>query len=270
MPFIFPFYRQRDAMDCGPACLMMAAAAHGRKYPLTFLRNQSYLTREGVSAQGIMEAAEAIGFRAMTVKVPFAAGIQEASLLGAPLPCIAHWNQQHFVVVHKVNNRHVWVADPAVGKVKVPRADFEKSWVSDAKQGILILLEPTPAFYKHDATIAPESAQLWRILEYVRPWRSLIMQLFVGMVLGSLLALVLPFLTQSIVDFGIETRNVRFIWLILIAQTTLFLSQIVVQFLQNRILLFVGARVNVAMVNDFLSKLMRLPVGFFDTKMTVI
>ena len=264
----FPFYPQRDAMDCGPACLMMAAAAHGRKYPLTFLRERSFLSREGVSAQGIMEAAETIGFRSMTVKVPFDTGTETACLLTAPLPCIAHWNQQHFVVVYKTSRRYVWIADPGEGKIRLPRAAFEKSWISDAGKGILILLEPTPQFYRLEHDLPEERVSLLQLLSYVRPFRRMVVQLLLGMLLGSLLLLVLPFLTQSIVDTGINNRNLGFINLILIGQLVLFSSQMIVQFLQSRIILFIGARINVAMISDFLSKLMRLPIGFFDTKMT--
>jgi ATP-binding cassette subfamily B protein len=268
MPLAFPFYRQRDAMDCGPTCLMMAAAAHGRQYALTYLRERSYLSREGVSALGIMEAAESIGFRTMTVKVPFDTGVDTACLLNAPLPCIAHWNQQHFVIIYKVTRSHIWIADPGAGKFKLARKDFEKSWLSDADQGVLILLEPTPKFYQRDSVPSDKKARFGVLLDYVRPHRRLITQLIIGMALGSLLMLIFPLLTQSIVDFGIDNRNIGFIYLILLAQLMLFFSQIVVQFLQSRILLFIGTRINVSMVSDFLAKLMRLPIGFFDTKMT--
>ncbi|MCC6460448.1 MAG: peptidase domain-containing ABC transporter [Saprospiraceae bacterium] len=268
MPVLFPFYRQRDAMDCGPACLMMIAAAHGRRFTLPYLREQSYLSREGVSALGIVEAAEGVGFRTMTVKVPFDSGKSTACLLEAPLPCIAHWNQNHFVVVYRANERYVWVADPGAGKFKIARPDFEKSWCSDAGKGILILLEPTPEFYRIEAAV-PQSTTRWsQVLDYLKPHRQLMVQLLVGMTLGSVLQLIFPFLTQSIVDFGIENRNLGFIYIILAAQLMLFFSQMVVQFVQSRILLFIGTRINVAMVNDFLAKLMRLPIGFFDTKMT--
>ncbi len=268
MSFNFPFYRQLDAMDCGPTCLMMTAAAHGRQFPLTYLRERSYLSREGVSALGIMEAAEAIGFRTMTVKVPFDTGKDTACLLNAPLPCIAHWNQEHFVVIYKVSRSHIWIADPGAGKFKLKRKDFEKSWLSDADQGVLILLETTPKFYQQEGVPSVKKARFGVLLDYVHPHRKLIAQLLIGMALGSLLMLIFPLLTQSIVDFGIDNRNIGFIYLILIAQLMLFFSQIVVQFLQSRILLFIGTRINVSMVSDFLAKLMRLPIGFFDTKMT--
>ncbi|HRD83269.1 MAG TPA: peptidase domain-containing ABC transporter [Saprospiraceae bacterium] len=268
MPMLFPFYRQKDAMDCGPACLMMAAAAHGRKYPLPYLRERSYLSRNGVSAKGIMEAAESIGFRAMTVKVPFDSGADTACLRNAPLPAIAHWNQNHFVVVHKCNARHVWVADPAAGKFRLSRADFEKSWCSDGDQGVLILLEPAPQFYRNPAAPPPPATRLAYVLEYLRPHRALVLQLLIGMVAAGALSLIFPFLTQSIVDTGIANRNIGFVYLILLAQFMLFFGQVTMQFIQSRILLFTGTRMNVAMVNDFLAKLTRLPIGYFDTKMT--
>jgi ATP-binding cassette, subfamily B, bacterial len=265
----FPFHQQRDAMDCGPACLMMVAASHGRKYALPYLREHSFLSREGVSAQGIMEAAERIGFRTMTVKVPFEQGQAQASLRTAPLPCIAHWNQSHFVVVHRAERDNVWVADPAAGKFKINRADFEKSWSSDNHQGVLILLEPTPDFYKSE--IPREKSSLTgfsTLLGYAKPFQRLYIQVLLGMLVLSALQLILPFLTQSVVDVGIDTRNTGFITIILAGQLMLFLSLMTVQFVQNRILLFTGARINVAMVSDFLAKLTRLPLSYFDTKMT--
>jgi ATP-binding cassette, subfamily B, bacterial len=264
----FVFYPQRDAMDCGPACLMMVAAAHGRMYQLPWLRERSHLSREGVSALGIMEAAESIGFQSIAVKVPFDAGQEAACLQTAPLPCIAHWNQNHFVVVYQANRRFVWIADPGAGKFKLSRADFERSWISDGGQGVLILLEPTPVFYRQDAEVPTSTAHFQHLFGYARPYRRLLGQVILGMAVASVLTLIFPFLTQSMVDFGIDHRNIGFIYIVLGAQLMLFLSQMTVQFLQSRILLFVGARVNVAMVSDFLAKLMRLPIGFFDTKMT--
>lgn len=264
----FPFYHQRDAMDCGPTCLMMIAAYHGKKHQLTYLRERSYISRDGVSAKGIMEAAESIGFRTMTVKVPFDTGQDTASLLNAPTPCIAHWNQNHFVVVYAITKHYIWISDPGAGKFKLARKDFEKSWLSDANHGILILLEAAPQFYENETSITPVHSRLRAVFEYVVPYYRLVFQMLIGMMLGSTLMLIFPFLTQSIIDFGIDTRNIGFIYLILLAQLTLFSTQIIVQFLQSRILMYIGTRINVAMVNDFLAKLMRLPIGFFDTKMT--
>ena len=268
MPKTFPFFKQRDAMDCGPTCLMMIAKHHGRDYSLPYLREFCYLSREGVSALGIMQGAEKIGFTPLSVKVGYDKGENDACLLTAPLPCIAHWNQNHFVVIYEVTPTYVHVADPAAGKFKLKRADFEKSWATDNNQGVLLLMDTTPKFYNNDNPTPSVPTSFSYLLTYLKPYRGLIGQLVVGMLLGSLFQLIFPFLTQSIVDIGIENQNIGFIYIILAGQLMLFLSQLTVSFVQNRILLHIGTRINVALVTDFLIKLMRLPLGFFDTKMT--
>jgi ATP-binding cassette, subfamily B, bacterial len=271
----FPFYKQRDAMDCGPTCLMMVAEHYGKQYTLPYLREHCHLSREGVSALGIMQGGEAIGLSSLSAKVSYdknlSKGIpteEEGCLLNAPLPCVAHWNQNHFVVIYKVTQHAVWVADPASGKFKLKRSDFERSWLSDNQQGVIILFETSPEFFnKHNPTPSV-STGFSSLYTYLNPYRGLITQLVIAMLLGSLFQLILPFLTQSIVDIGIENQNIGFIYLILAGQVMLFLSQLIVNFIQNRILLHIGTRINVALVSDFLIKLMRLPIGFFDTKMT--
>jgi ATP-binding cassette, subfamily B, bacterial len=265
----FPFFKQKDAMDCGPTCLMMIAAHFGKHYSLPYLRQHCFLSREGVSAAGITEGAERIGLNAMTVKVTYShPKLDESCLLNAPLPCIAHWNQNHFVVIYKVTQRFVWVADPGQGKFKLKRADFERSWATDAGQGVLILTETTPDFYNRDNILPSDTRSFWRLLDYIRPHRRLVRNLILGMLMGSVLQFILPFLTQSVVDEGIQNRNFGFITLVLIGQLVLFVGQTTISFMQSRTLLHIGTRINVAMVNDFLIKLMRLPLGFFDSKMT--
>ena len=264
---MFPYYKQRDAMDCGPTCLKMIAQHYGKSYDLPYLRGLCHLSREGVSALGINEGAETIGMRPLSVKVHFA-NKNEAALITAPLPCIAHWNQNHFVVIYKVTTTHVWIADPGAGRFKLNRADFEKSWISDNEQGVLILFDPSPEFYNLDSPANSKSGSFSGLFQYLRPYKGLISQLIIGMLLGSVFQLIFPFLTQSIVDVGIENQNIEFIYLILAGQVMLFLSQLIVSFFQNRILLHIGTRINVALVTDFLIKLMHLPIGFFDTKMT--
>ena len=265
----YKFYRQLDFMDCGPTCLMMIAAHFGKRYPLPYLRQHCFLSREGVSAAGITEGADSIGLNTMTIKIKYdnPKTIEEGCLLNAPLPCIAHWNQNHFVVIYKVTRRAVWVADPGQGKFKLKRADFERSWAIDGGRGVLILTEPTPEFYNHDNLTPSVSTSFMGLLDYVRPHRRLVMQLLLGMLVGSGIQLLFPFLTQSVVDVGINTRNVGFVMLVLIGQLGIFVGQTAIAFVQSRILLQIGTRINVAMVNDFLIKLMRLPLGFFDSKM---
>jgi ATP-binding cassette, subfamily B, bacterial len=267
----FPFFKQHDAMDCGPTCLRMIAQHHGKSYSLAFLRERSYLSRDGVSMLGISEAAENIGFRAMAVKIPYVTNSEKSGLIQAPLPCIVHWQQRHFVVVHKISKSHVWVADPADGAYKIPRAAFEASWISDKGEGVAMLVEPTPKFYEENDAYtegSPKPKGFSFLFAYLKPFRPMLVQVFLAMLLGSIFQLLLPFLTQSIVDIGISNRNIGFIWLILMGQLILFTSRTIVDFIQNKVILHISTRINVALINDYLTKLMRLPLGFFDTKMT--
>lgn len=263
----FPHYTQHDTMDCGPTCLRTVAAFYGKRYSLEGLREKSFITREGVSMLGISEAAEKIGFRSICVQVGY------EKLQEAPLPCIIHWNQQHFVVVYKLNDKHVWVADPGAGKLKYTKEEFCNCWLSSRKNeedtGVALLLEPTPEFY----TIEDEGDEVNRkgfsfLYSYLRPYRGLVGQLLLGLLLGSMIQLMLPFLTQSVVDFGINNQNLGFIYLVLIAQLMLSFSSSAVDFIRGWILLHLGTRINIALISDFLIKLMKMPISYFDSKMT--
>lgn len=263
----FPSFRQLDKMDCGPTCLRMIAAYYGRNYPLQFLREHSYLDREGVSMRGVVEAAEKVGLRTLAVKIPFSTeNAEEADLFQAPLPVIVHWKQNHFVVLYKLNKKFAWIADPAIGKRKISHTEFKRSWIGEGTKGIALLLEPTPEFYDQEG-VAINKSGIGFLFSYLRPYRKLIIQLFVGLLLGSFFQLLFPFLTQSLVDIGIRNVDIGFVYLVLIAQLMLFLGQISVSLIQSWILLHIGTRVNVSLLSDFLIKLMRLPIGFFDAKM---
>ena len=263
----FTHYRQLDSMDCGPTCLRMIAKSHGRRYTLPFLREKCYIDKAGVSLKGISEAAELIGLRTLAVKIPTIAKKGKPSLIEAPLPAIVHWNQNHFVVLYKMNKSHVWIADPSSSKIKLTIQEFEKSWLSDKKDGIALLLEPTNSFHETDID---EEAQkgFGFLIQYLKPHRKLMVQLIIGLLIGTLFQLIFPFLTQSLVDVGIETKNLNFIYLVLAAQLALFLGSITVRFIQSWILLHISIRINVSLIADFLIKLMHLPLGFFDSKNT--
>ena len=255
-------------MDCGPSCLRMIAEHHGRRYSLQQLRQRSHLDREGVSARGIAVAAESIGLLALPVKLPFEAGSSsEAGLLEAPLPCIVHWDQRHFVVLYKIGKKHVHIADPARGKIRLTHGEFLRHWAGDAGKGIAILLEPTPEFYANEDETTDRTG-FGFLLRYARPYRRLIGQLFIGLLVASLIQFLFPFLTQAIVDVGIENQDLHFVWLILAGQLMLFAGQTAVRFIQSWILLHIGTRVNISLVSDFLVRLMRQPIQFFDAKMT--
>lgn len=261
----FPFLKQFDAMDCGPTCLSMIARYYGKVYSIQYLRERSYITREGVSMLGISDAAESIGMRTMGVRLDFDKLRDEV-----PLPCIAHWKQRHFVVVYKIKKDIVYVADPGHGLVKYTKEEFMEGWASDRKeeenQGICLLLEPTPDFYKQEDESVNKSSFKF-LFSYLRPYKKFLAQLFLGMLLGSLLQLIFPFLTQSIVDIGINTQDINFVFLILIAQLMLFVSRTSVEFIRGWILLHISTRINISLISDFLIKLMKLPIGFFDSKM---
>ncbi|MDZ4210312.1 MAG: cysteine peptidase family C39 domain-containing protein, partial [Methylotenera sp.] len=264
----FPHTPQLDARDCGPACLHMVSKHHGKQYNLALLREYCHITREGVSLLGISDAAEKIGFRTMGVKISYDKLANEV-----PLPCIAHWNQRHFVVVYGISGKkkeNVKVADPAHGLLTYSRAEFEKGWASTTEQGepmgVCLLLEPTPDFYAAPEELTPKNSFRY-LFSYLRPHRKLLLQLILGMLLGSLLQLIFPFLTQSVVDVGINTRDLNFITLVLIAQLVLFFSQAAIEFIRSWILLHISTRINISLISDFLIKLMKLPIGFFDSKM---
>lgn len=269
----FPLYNQHDTMDCGPTCLRMIAAYYGKLYSLETLRNMCYLSKEGVSLLGISEAAEKIGFRSIGVLATL-----EQLMTDIPLPCILHWNQEHFIVLYKIERKRkkilFHVADPALGYLKFTQEEFLACWYSgnNAEQlgtGVALCLETTPDFYKqNEFEDKAKKRTIIFLFAYLKPYNKLIIQLFAGLITGSLLQLVLPFLTQSIVDFGITNQNINYIYLVLVAQMVLILSNASVDFIRGWILLHIGARVNISLISDYLIKLMRLPIAFFDTKMT--
>jgi ATP-binding cassette subfamily B protein len=259
----FPFYPQLYSTDCGAACLRMIARHYGRHYDAAFLRARSFLTRDGVSLLGIGEAAEAIGMRTLAVRVPF-----EKLKRAAPLPCIVHWRQNHFVVVYRIGGGRVHVADPSRGLVAYTEEEFLEAWRGAGAHGIALLVEPTEQFFDRE----PEAAgtpptglallqgELWR-------HRALLAQVLIGMAFISGLQLVFPFLTQALVDHGVNGRNVGFIYVVLLSQLMLFMSRTAVELVRNRIVSHVGERMNVSLISNFLAKLTRLPLGFFERRL---
>jgi ATP-binding cassette subfamily B protein len=316
----FPHYTQLDQMDCGPTCLRMIAKYYGRSFSAHTLREKSQIGKDGVSMLGLSEAAESIGFRTMGVKVSFDKLVAEA-----PLPCIVHWDQNHFVVLYKIkgakqdwirrikggrnvvtsvdhslqpmsivnsidltedqilfqsplfvkvpdkrgNSQNLSIADPSRGLVTYSAEEFCQHWLAEQTdkqgEGIVLLLEPTPAFFEHEQEHSPEYS-FERILSYLWQYKSLLGQLALGIVIGSILQLLFPFLTQSVVDVGINTQNISFIYLVLGAQLMLMIGRLSVEFIRSWILLHISTRVNLNILSDFLIKLMKLPVSFFDSK----
>ncbi len=264
-------------MDCGPSCLRSIAKYYGKEISLDYLRNCSHTTRAGSSLLGIGEAAEKIGFRTIGARLSYEDLKEEA-----PFPCIAHWQQKHFVVIYKIEKASplsflrrktegevIYISDPAHGMLKYSKEEFLKNWAVTKEEGIIMALEPGADF----ASALPEHAKggsdgIRFIYKYLLRYKQLIVQLIVGLLAASLLQLIFPFLTQSIVDVGIQQHNLHFIYLVLLAQLFLFLGRTSIEILRGYILVHLSTRININLLSDFFIKLMKLPLGFFDIKMT--
>ncbi len=262
----FPFYRQLDQMDCGPTCLRMIAKYYGKDYPIEELRQKSSITKEGVSFGGLAEAAETLGFNTLAVSLDWDTLRKEV-----PFPCIAHWREKHFVVIFEIRKNVVLVGDPAQGHLKYTKEEFLEGWIgknlTDTSEGYLLLMEPTPNFDTSELEGKKQYGFKF-LFWYFKPYNKYIAQLFLGLFVGSLLQLIFPFLAQAMVDYGINYQNLNFIYLILIAQLVLFVSQTTVELIRGWILLHMTSRININLISDFLIKLMRLPIAFFDSKNT--
>ena len=268
----FAIKRQRDAMDCGPSCLAMIAKHYGQQADKEQLRKICSLGKEGVSLLGISKAAENLGFKTIGGRLSFEMLYQED-----PMPCIIHWNQNHFVVVYKIKKHNkgkytVYVADPGKGLVTYTKEEFCEHWVSTKtngeEKGIVLLLEPTEQFYaQNDTKAVPTQRRVKFLWSYLKKYKRFFTQLILGLLLGSLLQLVFPFLTQAIVDTGIGGKDVGFVWLVLLAEMMLLFSRTAIDFIRSKILLHISTRINISLISDFFIKLMKLPMKFFDTKL---
>lgn len=256
-------------MDCGPTCLRMVARFYGKTYSLDTLKEKSYIDRQGVSMLGISEAAESIGLRTTAALATYDALAEEK-----PFPAIIHWRHNHFIVLYKIDKQQrAYIADPGHGLIRLSRQDFIRNWtgsiVDGEKEGMVLFFEPAPEFYdQSDTKEASHKRGLKELLRYLLPYRRYVYQLLIGLMAASFLQFAFPFLTQSIVDTGIVNRNISFINLILLAQLMLFIGRTVGDFIRSWILLHIGARINISMISDFLAKLARLPIAFFDGKIT--
>lgn len=271
----FPHYKQPGLKDCGPTCLQIIAKYYKRTIRLGDIRELSETQRAGSSLLGISNAAEELGFRSLGVKFSL------DKLKEAPLPCVLHWNKNHYVVLYKVKTRgrksrqkvQMFVSDPGHGLLSYSDEEFLKCWIgnnatSQTDEGIALLLEVGPKFYDDPIKTKEEKLGFAFLSKYIMRYRSLLGQLIVGLLAGSMLQVLFPFLTQSIVDVGIKNQDIHFIYLILVAQLFLFLGKTAVEVIRSWILLHLSTRINISLISDFFVKLMNLPIAFFDTRMT--
>jgi len=270
------FSMQHDIMDCAPTCLKMVADFYGKDYSLEYLRELCYLGRDGVSLLSINEAAEKLGFRTLMVKLSYNKLVSDC-----PLPCILHWNQEHFVVLSDVKEKGLpiinrfrkekagdefVIADPAHGIVKLDKDTFFNSWVSTYNErGAALLLEPGPEFYSKE-TVSEEKTGYGFLFRYLRPFRRYIIQLILGMIAASCISLIFPFATQLLIDQGVTEKNLSVVYVVLLAQLFLFLGSMTIELVRGWLLLHVNTRISLNIISDFLIKLLKLPIRYFDSK----
>jgi ATP-binding cassette subfamily B protein len=262
----FPFYKQLDLKDCGPTCLKIIAKFYGKIYSIDFLREKAHITQQGSSYGGIAEASEIIGMHSLGANLTYENLTKEA-----PLPCIVHWRQRHFIVVYNIKNDKFYVSDPAHGLIVYTKKEFLDGWIPNKKkqshsEGSVLLLEPTPEFYKNEDDTTAKSIGFSFLYPYFKKYNKVLFQVFLGLFIVSLLQLTMPFLTQAVVDYGINYQNLNFIYIILIAQLVFFVSTTSVQIIRDWLMLHMTSRINIRLLSDFLMKLMKLPVLFFDRK----
>jgi ATP-binding cassette subfamily B protein len=264
----FPNYKQADSKDCGPTCLKIIAKYYGKSINIQELRDYSETTREGSNLLFLSDAAEKIGFRTLGVKLNL------KSMEEVPLPCILHWNKEHYVVLYNIKKGRYFISDPGYGIIDYNESDFIKFWIGNnaddtTEEGIALLLEATPKFFQSEFDKEENKGFGFGLLsQYILRYKSFLMQLTVGLLASSLLQLIFPFLTQSIVDVGIQNQNINFIYLILFAQLFLFAGRTGLELIRSWILLHLSTRINISLISDFFIKLMNLPISFFDVRMT--
>lgn len=259
----FAFFRQLDYRDCGPTCLRMIAKYYGKTFSREFLRDKANITKLGVTMAGIAEAAEAIEMRTLGMRISFDSLLNEA-----PVPFIIPWRQKHFVVVYKTSKTKIYIADPAQGLLTYTHNDFKTAWTNTTDEtGFVLILEPNAKF--HEQTEDKERNKGFSFLyPYFKPYRKLINQIFIGLLVATIIQFILPFLMQSVVDVGVNNQDIPFIYLILISQFVLILSQTLVSVFREWILIHITSRFNIKMISDFLYKMLKLPVNYFETRNT--
>lgn len=262
----FPLHIQRDSMQCGATCLQMIAEYYGIKYSYSFIDEICHPTIDGVSLNAISQAAETIGFK------PISGLMSVNSLTNNILPCILHWNQNHFVVLYKVkNNNSFFIADPSKGLLKYSMQELKEHWIcttsNNIEKGVALILEPTSVLLHQSNIYDTDKHSFHFLFRYLKQYKKYLLQILLGLLLGCVLQLILPFLTQGIVDLGIRHKDIGFIWLILLGELMIIIGRTATDFIRRWLLLHISMRINISLVSDFFIKLLKLPMSFFDTKL---
>ncbi len=259
----FPVEYQMDSQDCGPASLKIIAKYFGRYYSLQYLRDRCGITKEGVSLLDISTGAESIGLRTLAIKCTLNDVVSKV-----PLPAIVFWNENHFVVVYNADKKYIWISDPAKGRVKYTHEEFRKGWYPKGEEnGVLLAVEPTVDFQKSEAEKTQRKSTFSGILRYFFPYKKQFGLVLGIMLMVTLLQAVLPFISKAVIDVGIKTSDVNFIHMVLFGNICILASVMAFNVLRDWVLLHITSRVNIALISDYLIKLMKLPVTFFENKL---
>ena len=260
---LFPVEYQMDSQDCGPASLKIIAKYFGKYYSLQYLRDQCGIRREGVSMLDLSTGAENIGLRTLAIKCTIDDIVNKV-----PFPAIVFWNDNHFIVVYRANQKYIWVSDPAKGRVKYTHEQFRKGWYPKGEtRGKLLAVEPTAEFKDAEAEKEVRRNSFLRILKYFVPYNKNFMLVFAIMLIVTLLSGLLPFISKAVIDVGIKTSDINFINMVLIGNIAILLSVTIINVARDWILMHITSRVNIALISDYLIKLMKLPVTFFENKL---
>ncbi|MDR0332470.1 MAG: peptidase domain-containing ABC transporter [Dysgonamonadaceae bacterium] len=259
----FPIEYQMDSQDCGPASLKIITKHFGKFYSLQYLRDRCGITKEGVSLLDLSTGAESIGLRSLAIKCTITDVVNSV-----PFPAILFWKESHFIVVYHADKKHVWVSDPAKGRIKYTHEEFRRGWYPKGEQqGVLLAIEPTAEFKSTKAEKEQKKNNFMSILKYFVPYKRNFGLIFVIMLVVTLLQGMLPFISKAVIDVGIKTSDVKFINMVLIGNISILLSVMIFNVLRDWIMLHITARVNIALISDYLIKLMKLPVTFFENKL---
>ena len=266
MPLKYPFFGQLDASDCGPACLKMVTKFFGKEVSISTIRRTTFLQRQGTSMLGLSQSAESLGLKTLGVKINL-----ELLRTEAPLPTILFWNQNHYVVLYKVKKTRYYIGDPAQGMTWVSEAELKRSWITDQTngEGIALFLEPGTHFQEmlDEDLEAEKKTSLWSLSTYLYKYKKYFGYLLLGMLLGSLLELLIPFLGKTMIDQGVQNLDLSIVNLILASQLFIFFVGTIIQTLRSWLLLHISSRINVTILSEFIFKLLNLPLSFFDTRM---
>ncbi|MBD5189624.1 MAG: peptidase domain-containing ABC transporter [Bacteroidales bacterium] len=263
----FKFIKQRDSMGCGVACLAMICNHYGLCRSVDKIEKFCQPTKDGISLKGISDAAQTLGLKTLGIRI----GLNDLDKVN--LPIVLHWNQNHFVVLYRISNKgkRFWIADPGKGKYHVSIEELKENWLVNSnnqqEKGLAMIFEPTESFYVETTTKKETNKSFVFLWQYILQYKNHLAQILLGLLVGCILQLIMPFLTQWIVDLGIRHNDIKLIWLILFGEFMIVVGRTATDFIRRWLLLHISMRVNISLVSDFFIKLLKLPMAFFDTKL---